>query len=162
MRAAWNPGELEATREQFQRLVVAAEARGEFGQHADRGDIVRHVPESNAQLFFGFGQAVFEQRLANRQHRRVLRRLPHVAQVGRVGAGGVAVRAQRIGQRQPCARRFGLLRGRPAQSRDRLVVAPEPGQRAAEIPMRLRPVGQARQWAEMPTAAWSSPARARP
>ena len=72
-----------------------------------------------------------------------------MAQVGRVGAGGVAVRAQRIGQRQPCARRFGLQRGRPAQGRDRFVVAPEPGQRAAEIPMRLRPVrAGARQRAE--------------
>ena len=92
---------LEAAFEQILRIAIAAEARRDLGEHPDRRDIGRVLPEMGAEQCLGRRDAVFAQRDRRLQQSRIAGRRLQVLRVGRVGTLVITKGRQVIGQRTP-------------------------------------------------------------
>src|ERR1700730_18446791 len=107
--------ELEAARQQTLGVVVAPEARGVLGEHADRGDIGRMLAQMRAQQRFGFGDAVVAQRRRRGHQARVTRGRLEKARSGGLRPRLIPPRPEVIGERTPRVRKIRVQRQSPAQ-----------------------------------------------
>jgi hypothetical protein len=143
------PRGLEARR-QFQAacqqalgVVVATDARGDLGQHADRRHVGRKPLQVAAQQRLGDGDTAFGQCQRRFHEPGVARRVADVVGVGLVGACGIAHRIQVITQRTPGIGHGWLQAHGRTQRRDGFLAAPGIAKRQPEFtlcgcPARLR------------------------
>ena len=125
--------EFQATREQVLGILVAAQARGDFGEHADRGHVGRRPLQLFAQQYFRIRDAVFVQRGGSSEQARVARGKADVACISGVGAFAVAGRHEVVAEREPGFRQVGLERDRAPQRGAGFVAAFGACQRDAEL-----------------------------
>ena len=137
--------ELDATREQGLRILVASEARGQLPQHAQRHDVGRRALEVLAQALLGLRQAIGRERVGRGEQLRVSHGVPDVRRVRGVGAGLVADRTEVVGQQQPGLGQRGLERERAAERRDRLVAPSRERQGTRALVVRQGPAGVGRE-----------------
>jgi hypothetical protein len=126
-------GQLKAAHQQVLRVFVAAQAHGDLGQHADRGDVGRRALEVFAQQCLRFRNPVFAQRGGCGQQLRVAGGVAHVVGIGQVRAFGIVHRHQMVAEGQPGLRKVGLERHCTAQCRRRRIALVRPAQGDAEF-----------------------------
>ena len=98
--------EFQTPRQQVLGVVVAADAGGDLGEHAQRGDVGGMLVQVPPQQCFGFGNAVLAQRRAGGEEARVACGCLEEARARRLGASIIADRPQVIGERAPGIRQI--------------------------------------------------------
>ena len=117
------PGAVEVRREfqapgqQILGVVVAPDARGDLGEHAQGGDVGGMLVQVPAQQRFGFGNAVLAQRGARGEQARIARGGLEEARARGLGARIIADCPQVIGERAPRIRQIRVqLHGTPSSA----------------------------------------------
>ena len=132
-------GQFEAARQQVQRILVAAHAGGDFGEHADRRHIGGRLFQMLAQQRLRLRDAAFGERHGGAHQARVVGGMQHVPGVGGIGRVLLAGRHQMVAEFAPGLRQIGLQRDRAAQRGDRLFAPAEPTQHHAQVELQRRP-----------------------
>ena len=133
--------ELETARQQRFRIGDAADARRDFGEHADGGDVGGIVPQVLAQQAFRVGDAVLAQRQRRNHELRIARRMPQMLRESLVGGLAHLERAVVIRERAP-----GIRQSRASNA---------PRGAAPRWPHRRCPAARARDPRSASASGWS-------
>ena len=100
-RLAESRRELQTAQQQPLGVLGAIEPQRNFGQHADRDDVGRRLPELLAKACFGGRNEVRMQRRRRRQQNRIAHGVAHVLRIRIRRAFAIAARVQMIGELAP-------------------------------------------------------------
>jgi len=120
-------------------IFVTPQARGDLGEHADRGDIGRRLLQVFAQQGLGLGNAGFRQRRGGSEQARVAGGITNMVGVGGVGTILVAGSQEMVAECAPGLRQVRFQRYRSAQRIDRILAAPMAPQGETQVKVNGRP-----------------------